>query len=191
MDVDSGQTIFTLRPVDEPVQCPAFSPDGRLLAVGSGSGYTHIYDYQKLAFITKIKSDEAYTKAVSFSPDGKYFVTGGSDEQIKYWDSRSFRPLPGTGQCNDAVQLTRFSPDGQRVLSASVAGTLRIWKPMLEDELLTLPLPSVVPLCGEFAPDGKSLVSGAGATAVVFHVADRKDLQRLTIERLPHFGCDR
>ncbi|GAQ45541.1 hypothetical protein AtubIFM55763_007906 [Aspergillus tubingensis] len=50
-------------------QTLAASPDGRLLAGGVGSGIIHIYEFETLTLLYRVKSTKLYIKQLAFSPD--------------------------------------------------------------------------------------------------------------------------
>ncbi|KAI3342513.1 NACHT and WD domain protein [Ustulina deusta] len=48
----------------------AASPDGRLLAGGAGSGLVHIYEFETLKLLYRVKAAELFVKQLEFSRDG-------------------------------------------------------------------------------------------------------------------------
>ncbi|KAJ2994689.1 hypothetical protein NUW58_g1486 [Xylaria curta] len=48
----------------------AASPDGRLLAGGAGSGVIHIYEFETLKLLYRVKASELFIKQLEFSRDG-------------------------------------------------------------------------------------------------------------------------
>jgi len=52
----------------------AASPDGRLLAGGAGSGTIHIYEFDTLRLLYRVKSSSFYIKELAFSKDSLHFV---------------------------------------------------------------------------------------------------------------------
>ncbi|RMJ29028.1 WD40 [Aspergillus sp. HF37] len=52
----------------------AASPDGRLLAGGAGFGTIHIYEFDTLRLLYRVKSSSIYIKQLAFSKDGLHFL---------------------------------------------------------------------------------------------------------------------
>ena len=103
----------------------AFSPDGKLLAAGTGmEKRLEIWNAEKLEEAGSVK-DNDWINGVTFTPDGKYVVTGGS--AVKVWD-------PATGAClktfeghTDEIHSVDVSPDGKYIASASNDQTVKLW----------------------------------------------------------------
>ena len=116
----------TLTGHTEDVDALAFSPDGRLLAVGTGeeqgseagkrkaAGEVRLWDplTGKQQAILKGHADQVF--AVAFRPDGKQLASASRDGTIRLWD-------PATGKetrlFHVQAQSVSFTPDGATLLA--------------------------------------------------------------------------
>jgi WD40 repeat protein len=128
--VDTGQVVAAYGPLDQRTRCVRYSPNGSRVACTTLGGSTYVFRTSDYRLLQRIQSDTNVTFCVDFSPDGKEMLTGGGDHVIKKWDARSFEPIHSFREpCLSWVTRVLYSSDGKRVISATINGTVQIWRP--------------------------------------------------------------
>jgi len=119
-----------------PLNCLAFSSDGRTLAGADYEGNIILWDVASAKVRTTIRQeDRRRVSSLAFSLDGKTLAAGVSDRPgrdhepglIVLWDAATGqRRLALTGHTN-AVLSVAFSPDGKLLASGGLDRTVRLW----------------------------------------------------------------
>lgn len=148
----------------------AFSPDGRVVAVGvyisANLSHTKRNEFQLIladsATGERIRvladhSDAIY--AAAFSPEGKRLAVGCGDGTVKLWEVSTGREIARLTGHGAAVKTLAFSPDGSRLATAGQEGLVRLWDITLGIELLALRVHTDEVTAVAFSPDGRSLAS--------------------------------
>jgi WD40 repeat protein len=138
----------------------AFSPDGRLVAVG-GDLVSGIFD---AASGTEIGALEG-GRPVAISPDGRLvaFVYSESihDFVVRVWEIATGGELQRLAGHTANIIAMDFTPDNRFVVTGSLDGTVRLWELATAREICRLdgftPVNSF-----SFAPDGKQIATGEG-----------------------------
>ena len=95
------------------VQSVAFSPDGRLIASGSGNGII-LWDAETMLPVKETIQDQIrWVSTVAFNTDGKILASGNSDGDIILWDVETLQPIGAPLQTGEQVTSVAFSPDGK------------------------------------------------------------------------------
>jgi WD40 repeat protein len=121
------------------IAAAAFSPDGKMAAVGRGgeidgqNGKVTLLDPatgKKLRELTPGHLNGATD--VLFHPDGKHLFSAGRDTVVRIWncaDGKLVKELgqPRGGQFKDWICAIALSPDGKWLAAADMAGQVNIW----------------------------------------------------------------
>jgi WD40 repeat protein len=162
---DSLTAVQTI-PTKERVASIAFSTDGRLLAVGQGTGLA-LYDPATGSEAAPFKWTPAPVPAVAFDPvSGRLASAGASDPAIRVWEPASDKPLFEIRNYANSNSSVAFSPDGKLIASqgrGETAGepTLTVWDVETREvqHILTGHAHYVWKVA--FSPDGQHLASGS------------------------------
>lgn len=141
--------------LDEPFSI-SFSPDGRLLASGSGSSDRAIGLWDVTTH-TRVATLEGHTYPVastSFSPDGSILASGSWDRTIKLWDVATHEAVATLEGHTDRVLSVTFSEDGTTLASASRDGAVKLWDVAGRENAASLQGPGVAVGSVTFSPDG-------------------------------------
>jgi WD40 repeat protein len=111
--------ITTLSGHSSWVNSVTFSPDGQLLASGSGNSTIKLWDMETMKELRILKGHSADIRSVAFSPDGQILASGSDDNTIKLWDVHNWKELRTLEEHSKAVNSVAFSPDGRILASGS------------------------------------------------------------------------
>jgi WD40 repeat protein len=141
-DAESGQPTGVLRS-PYPVESVAFSPDGKVVAVGTAirpgnytslknlkdplpseeelrreMGGVYLWNPSARETRTVFRSDTVGIHSVSFSPDGKTLAFGGTDGGVRLWDVVADKERACLRDHPRRVSIVCFSPDGKTLATA-------------------------------------------------------------------------
>ncbi|KAJ3010945.1 UNVERIFIED_CONTAM: hypothetical protein HDU68_001883 [Siphonaria sp. JEL0065] len=97
------QAVFKVRTVTrcssslnghtEAVLAVSFSPDGSMLATGSGDTTIRIWDLNTETPRHTLQGHSNWVQILAWSPDAKYLTSGSMDKSIRIWDPKVGKPL--------------------------------------------------------------------------------------------------
>lgn len=117
------------------ISCVEFSPDGRILAVGTEDHIIRLWDVAQGHLLYTLSGHENRITALAFSHDGKTIASGSQDNTIKLWDVDQGQLLRTLSGHTDDVTAVAFNPDGKTLASASQDNTIKLWD-IIDGELL-------------------------------------------------------
>ena len=144
----------------------AFSPDGRLLAIG---GWHLEVRYADGGLVHKL--GDGYHLAATFSPNGELLAAGSREGSVRLYRVANGQALHTLSGHTASIQSLAFSPDGQWLASggSSGDGTIHLWE--VSSGRLRFRRAYAVEQYGRaffiwslaFSPDGRWLAVGSGS----------------------------
>jgi WD40 repeat protein len=133
-DMNKPDAVFERRSKGEEgeeVKLLRFSPDGKLLAVVSGSE-VRMYDSEQGKLLHKrishVIHDKSYKILGLAFPDSRRLATAAEDGTVRLWDAMTGDPIARPFRHSKEVRTVEFSPDGQRMVTSSADRTARLWE---------------------------------------------------------------
>jgi WD40 repeat protein len=129
-----GTPLRSLRDYHGWVNCLAFSPDGKTLALaGADTQSIHVWDVATGRDLRPHDGHHGQVQAVAYSPDGRLLASAGGDKQdedtaIRVWNAAAGSELRRLEGHAAKVHCLAFSPDGQLLASGGEKEDfVRLW----------------------------------------------------------------
>ena len=166
----------------------AYSPDGRTIALDTGTGSVLLWDTRLRRVTGRISAGSGTHYALAFSPDSRLLAITAADT-VQLWNVSSHVQVAVTSVNTSLFHQLAFSPDGSTLAGTSQDSTVRIWQvPSLQ--LIAALSPPTPPLATgttpvaynglAYSPDGRTLVTASSdSTAQVWDLNPDDEVRNL------------
>ena len=177
--------ILALLPTASQVISVSFSPDGTMLAAGTGSyGGVKLWDVATGTDIATFVGNSSNVTSVSFSPDGTTLASGAISGRVVLSDVATGTDIAtleeGATSYTYHVISVSFSPDGTMLAAGSHDGTIKLWDVATRGKVATLSGHGFPVISVSFSPDGTMLASGSEDNTVkLWHLKSKEHIATL------------
>jgi WD40 repeat protein len=142
--------------VDYSPRGSAFSPDGKLVALGGGWTEVGLFEVATGKEVRRLPTWPTHYLGLAFSPDGRTLLVGSGGGAISQWDVETGKLRPASADPLPGIHGLRFTQGGKHLLGVSATHTKYDWK----TGRLVRQYPSArttMPYQSSLSPDGKQM----------------------------------
>lgn len=167
----------------------AFSQDSRILAAGTTSGTTKLWNAATGEELNTLSGGTQRINSISFSPDRRTVATGGYDNLITLWDLSTAKQLLTLNSDAYGINSIAFSPDQNVLGSGGDDRTVKLWSIATGEIIRTLIHTDEVKSIS-FSPDGKTIAGSAAESTKLWSTTTGKELKTIDNFDLPVFFAE-
>lgn len=104
-----------------------FSPDGKILAIGSNNSSIQLWDTATSELITTFTGHSSKVYRLTFSPDGNTLASGSADGTVRFWDIETKAPRQTEITGHAWIRTVSFLKDNSTLASVSSDGIVTTW----------------------------------------------------------------
>lgn len=164
------KSIFKVRSVNrcsstmsghsQPILTALYSPNGRMLASGSGDCNVRIWDLNTETPKHCLTGHTGWVQHVAWSPDCKVLASAGMDGSIRLWDPIKGISLGTINAHSQPITSLTFEPmhlnmNCNQLVSTSKDGTAKVWDTTRRVILATLSGHTAPVMCVKWSGEGK------------------------------------
>jgi RNA polymerase sigma factor (sigma-70 family) len=185
LDAATGKEVRQLNHSDT-AGVMAFSPDGKTLALASGTtgtvrqpGRITLWEPESGKELGTLVSHSDAVYALAFSADGKRLASAGDGKTLRLWDLASQKEIREPLHLLTPVHGLAFSRDGKTLISQGFGNHLRLWDVATGRERFPVQGPSGAISAIAYSPDGKMVASASSDKFWLWAPASGKVLRTL------------
>ncbi|MGE5193512.1 MAG: WD40 repeat domain-containing protein, partial [Deltaproteobacteria bacterium] len=164
-DCASGKRKHAIADLPAPINCLAFTPDGRAVITGGVDARLHLWSVETGKAMPPLADQRNAILTVAFAPDETVVAFGKRDGTLVFWDVAS-RQATATIQAHpEWLRSIAFSPDGTTIVTGGNERELHVWEAKTRHKLRSLEVPQGPIFSLRFSADSALLAAGAGGGA--------------------------
>ncbi|KAF8975633.1 hypothetical protein BGZ46_008957 [Entomortierella lignicola] len=145
---------------EEYINCCAYSPDRKTLAVATWDGVISLYETSSWSRVQLLKAHSEPITRLAYSLDGSRVASGSLDETVKLWDVETGDCIHAFQGHEDGISSIAFSPRGNQLASSADSDkTVRVWDVNTGDCIYTLEGHTKGVNCIVYSLDGGQIAS--------------------------------
>lgn len=146
-DLRTGKLVKTIEGLNAAISDIAFSPDGKILAVGTYGPRLNLslWDVESGKKQFDLLGHSGGVRRIAFSPDGARLASCSWDKTVRLWDLKTQKSLYATPEQSLPISGVAFSPDGKTFATSTgnwkewrQPGEVKLWETNAGRELRTV-----------------------------------------------------